>query len=343
MNEVLINPKNILVSICITSYNRVAELERGLNSIKTQYVDDIEILISEDCSPRRSEIEAVVLNFQKNTPYRTIFNSNKENLGFDRNLRKLIDLANGEYLLFLTDDDALMDGKLDELLKLIPTLDFSVGFTPYYDSISNTYERKFNNTAIISPGMDSVIKHLYSSILLSGLIFKKSKIPNYDAELFKDLIYSQVYLFASVLRKNKGVYIDIPIVRYIGDGENSFGKNDAAIKNDLLADRKNFLSNLEFHKNLIKTINFFDIDNNETLIKAFAKEYSLKSYTGMFYARGFGKDALVKYWKKMNSLEIRLSIVSYVYYVILLLLGCKIANIIISLPKFTILKIRKYI
>jgi glycosyltransferase involved in cell wall biosynthesis len=319
------------------------ELSRGLSSIKTQYSDDIEIIISEDCSPRKQEIESIVLSFIKETPYKTIFNSNKENLGFDRNLRKLIDLANGEYLLFLTDDDAIMEGKLDELIKLIPSLDFSVGFTPYYDCISNTYERKFKTTTQIVSGMDSVAKYLYSSILLSGLIFKKSKIPNYDAELFKDLIYSQVYLFASVLRKNKGCYIDIPIIQYIGDGENSFGKNDASVKNELLADRKNFLSNLEFHKNLIKTINFFDIDYNENLIEEFSKEYSLKSYTGMFYARSFGRDALLSYWQKMNSLDIQLSIVSYIYFAILFLLGCRVANMVISIPRFLILKFRKII
>lgn len=279
--------------------------------------------------------------FQKNSPYKIIFNFNETTLGFDRNLKKLIYSANSEYLLFVTDDDALMDGKLDELLKLIPSLDFSAGFMPYYDCTSNKYERKFEHTLSISSGMNSVIRHLYSSNLLFGLILRKSKIPNYDAEIFKDLIYSQVYLFSSILRKNKGCYIDIPIIQYIGDGENSFGKNDASEKNELFADRKNFLSNLEFHKNLIKTINYFDINNNENIIKEFAKEYSLKSYTGMFYARSFGLYELVQFWKKINSLKMQFSVVVYLYFAMLFLFGCNISNMIISLPRFLVLKIRR--
>ena len=325
---------NPLISVCITSYNRVNELSRCLKSIKTKHINQIEIVVSEDCSPKKNEIKEVVLNFKKISPYRLIFNTNEENLGFDRNLRKLIDIANGKYLLFVTDDDSFMDDKLDELIKLIINIDFSVGFTPYFDCITNKYERKLKSTEAIPAGMKSVTKHLYSSILLSGLIFKKSMIPKYDIKLFANLIYSQVYLFAFILRKNRGYYIDVPIIRYIGDGENSFGKNDAAEKNELLANRKSYLSNLEFHKSLIKTICLFDINTNENLMISFSKQYSLKSFTGMCYARSFGLNALNQYWIKLHSLEIRLSYIVYFYYSILFVFGCSLSNKLFLIPRF---------
>ena len=323
-----------LISVCITSYNRVKELDRCLHSIKTRHTDQIEIVISEDCSPKKNEIKEVVLNFERTSPYKLLFNTNKKNIGFDRNLKKLIDVANGEYLLFVTDDDSLAEDKLDELIKLMLKIDFSVGFTPYFDCVSNKYERKLKSTQVIPAGMKSVRKYLYSSILLSGLIFKKSRIPRYDVKLFASLIYSQVYLFTFILRKNHGYYIDIPIIRYIGDGENSFGKNDAAEKNELLANRESYLSNLEFHKGLIKTIRLFDINTNENLMESFSKQYSLKSYTGMCYARSFGLNALVQYWKKLNSLEIRLSYIVYFYYSILFLFGSSISNTLFFIPRF---------
>ena len=49
-----------ILSIGITSYKRVKELVRCLNSIQTKYVDDIEIIVSEDSSPLSEEIKKTV-------------------------------------------------------------------------------------------------------------------------------------------------------------------------------------------------------------------------------------------------------------------------------------------
>jgi glycosyltransferase involved in cell wall biosynthesis len=334
---------NPLLSICITSYNRVSELERCLKSIKTENPYKIEIVVSEDCSPQKERIIAIVESFTSNSKYKVVFNSNQVNLGFDRNFKNLIELASGEYLLFVTDDDSLSEGQLDCLLNSIENTDFNVAFTPYYDCISTKFERKYASSFKIDAGMGSVIKFLYSSILLSGLIFKKSIIPQYNGNRFKDLIYSQVYVFAFILRSSNGYYFDIPIIKYIGDGGNAFGTNEGSEKNELMANRLNYLSNLEFHKSLIKTINFFDIDCNENLIKDFSKEYSLKSFTGMHYARSFGKNALIAYWDKMNSLGIKVSKIANIYFLSLYLFGSKTSEFIFSVPRFIVLFFRKRI
>lgn len=49
-----------LLSICITSYNRINELYRCLDSIDTQYNDSIEIVISEDCSPKKMKLHKLL-------------------------------------------------------------------------------------------------------------------------------------------------------------------------------------------------------------------------------------------------------------------------------------------
>lgn len=332
---------NPLLSICITSYNRLNTLERCLHSIKSNYPEKIEIVISEDCSPGKLQITEMVEKFKSSAPFKIIYNCNSVNLGFDKNFRKLIDISTGKYLLFVTDDDALIDSSIDKLLNLFPKLyNFSVAFTPYFDFTSNKYERKYSKTNLLPPGTPSVVKHLYSSILLSGLIFKKADIPEYETELFKDLIYSQVYVFSSILKFKNGYYINIPLINYIGDGENSFGKNDALEKNELLADRNNYLSNLEFHIKLIKTIRLFDFHYNENIIKYFSKEYSLKSYSGMYYARKNGRIALEIFWNKINLLDLKLSKITVLYYYMLKILGCKITNILILPSKYALLKIR---
>lgn len=83
-----------LISICITSYKRLKELDRCLNSIDSHYVDDVEIVVSEDHSPEKENIEKLVKAFSETSPYHVVFNSNEQNLGYDRNLKKLMTLAN---------------------------------------------------------------------------------------------------------------------------------------------------------------------------------------------------------------------------------------------------------
>ena len=56
-----------ILSIGITSYKRVKELERCIKSIKTKYVDDIEIIVSEDCSPLSKEIGEKVEELKRQT------------------------------------------------------------------------------------------------------------------------------------------------------------------------------------------------------------------------------------------------------------------------------------
>jgi glycosyltransferase involved in cell wall biosynthesis len=114
------NMVNPFLSICITSYNRTKELKRCLESINSKkYADKIEIIISEDHSPQRNIIKKIVSNFALTSKYHLIFNSNEINIGYDNNLGKLIELANGQYILFLSDDDALMNNAIDTIIDCL--------------------------------------------------------------------------------------------------------------------------------------------------------------------------------------------------------------------------------
>ena len=73
-----------LLSICVTSYNRVNELYRCLKSIDTINSNDIEIVVSEDCSPKKDGIKKIVDKFKQEVEFNVIFNSNIENLGYDQ-------------------------------------------------------------------------------------------------------------------------------------------------------------------------------------------------------------------------------------------------------------------
>ena len=81
---------NIVLTVGVTSYNRVNELKRALESIKCSTPEKIEILVSEDKSPKRDEIREMVTEFAENSVFKVVFNSNEINQGYDRNLKRII-------------------------------------------------------------------------------------------------------------------------------------------------------------------------------------------------------------------------------------------------------------
>jgi len=88
------------LSICIPSYNRPQQLSVLLRSVDCDAAV-VEIVICEDCSPKQEEVRAVVREFVKESPYCVSYHENELNYGYDANLRKLIDFAKGQFVLFM--------------------------------------------------------------------------------------------------------------------------------------------------------------------------------------------------------------------------------------------------
>lgn len=332
---------NPFISICIPSYNRIYELQRCLESIDVINPDSIEIIVSEDCSPKRKEIIDTVKKYSDISKHKVRLNSNDLNLGYDRNLGKLISLARGEYIILMNDDDALIKGALDKTIQYLKRSNCAIAFTPFFNRDSCNFERQFKIDFSFPPKVNEVSKYLYCSILNSGLIFKRNYINDYDPARFINLNYFQVYLFASVVFNYGGQYINIPLIDCFADGENGFGKNESSVKNELLADRSSIFSNLEYHKGLIKTIKIFDADNKTNVIKAFSKEYCLRSYSGLAKAKRSSNNDLNQYWKRMNLLDIKITWVAKMYYLLLLIFGYTTSNLILNIPKNILLLNRK--
>lgn len=317
-----------ILTIGITSYKRIDKLWRCILSVKTKYKDDIEILVSEDRSPQSAEIQAMVEGLAKKSKYNIIFTSNEKNLGYDMNLGSIIKKANGKYIFYMSDDDAICEGFLDLLIPFIKEeKQAGVLYAPFIYSESGKRDRyHLDNDFRIPKGEKSAATYIYDSILFSGLIYRKEYVTKYDSSRFRNYNYFQVYMFLQMLLHHGGFYFAKPSVMCIGDGENAYGIAESSGGNELLANRKSVISNLEFNRTLIKVVKMFDEDENCDVINSFSKQYSLHSYSGLSIARGEGIEYYKRYWKTLNSLDIRLSIITKCYYLILLLLGEKNSN-----------------
>lgn len=332
--------KEMLISICITSYNRVRELERLLNSIDCyNHVDDIEIIVSEDKSPRKEEISSVVSNFIDNTPFKVVFNTNEQNLGYDRNLGKLKSLANGIYIIYMSDDDVFIPKTLDNYIDFLKNNSCEVCFQPFV--MNRRVYRKYPQNTYFDGNQVTLGKHIYDSILFSGLTFKRDAIIDIDAEKFLNTYYFQVFMFMTVGLKYGIHYYNEILIDSVCDGENGYGLSDSSEKNSDLADRNSVFSDLEFNKGLLKVIGYFDKINGTSCKSVFAKEYSLRTLPGMLKARRMSKDTYKEYVNRLEGLDIDLTIVYKFYKYCINVLGVKLTSILFAAPRKMLFFIRK--
>lgn len=323
-----------ILTIGITSYKRIKELIRCIKSVETEYTEDIEILVSEDKSPLSKEIEEAVNSLARESQYQIRFTRNENNLGYDMNLGAIIQKARGKYIFFMSDDDAIAENCLDEMIRFLKQdTKHGVLYAPFIHTDTGKKDRKRSDRdfAIIS-GEKSAAKYIYDSILFSGLLFRKAYVQDFDSSRFKNLNYFQVYLFLQMLYRYGGYYFAKPSVLCIGDGENAYGLSESSgadslqetkERNAILANRESVKSNLEFNKTLIKVIRMFDEDEHTHIMEDFAKQYSLHSISGLTLARREGKQYFKEYYKILQSLDIRLYPICKCYYYLLLLLGAE--------------------
>lgn len=110
----------ILISIAIPTYNRAIFLENLLNHIAPQAKESegmVEICISNNGSSDNTR--EVVTNFQKKYPGLINYNENEKNLGYDINLLKVMEMAQGDFVWTFGDDDMIISNGIKKVINFI--------------------------------------------------------------------------------------------------------------------------------------------------------------------------------------------------------------------------------
>src|SRR5579871_3018042 len=108
-----------LFSVCIPAYNRAHHLTPLLESIFAQNFRDFEVVICEDMSRERSEIAAIARDFQLRYPGMLRYFENPQNLGYDGNIRNLVEKAAGQFCFFMGNDDIMCVDALENAASVI--------------------------------------------------------------------------------------------------------------------------------------------------------------------------------------------------------------------------------
>ncbi len=196
-------------SILIPTYNRHDLLLQTIESVLAQDFEDFEVIVADDCSTGRTR-EAVDALDDKRIRYF----SNRENLGYGRNLSANAGHATGEILFLLGHDDILFPGALIRTYEPFAADPEVVLVTrPYYwfvGDVTNAVRAVFP----IDPDRDArlslfggreQVHALFQSVgQLSGLAFRRSEMR---VGFHHDIFPAHIYPVADIMKRGTGIYL----------------------------------------------------------------------------------------------------------------------------------------
>ena len=106
----------VKVSIVVPIYNTENYVERCLDSLLKQTLTDIEIICVNDAS---TDASLTVVEKKANNDRRIKIINHKHNFGTGQARKHGVEVANGEYILFVDSDDSLKSNACEELYKKI--------------------------------------------------------------------------------------------------------------------------------------------------------------------------------------------------------------------------------
>jgi glycosyltransferase involved in cell wall biosynthesis len=144
--------QNIVLSICIASFNHGDSLLRKINELLNNDNSEFEIVVSDNCSTDNT-IELL----EKITDDRFKLIRNRTNNGATSNYMRALSGGTGKYSMFMTDKDSLHHENLDVVIKNLKVMEFSFGYfsldysgTDYTVEVVNDLQSCFERFAYLS-------------------------------------------------------------------------------------------------------------------------------------------------------------------------------------------------
>lgn len=202
--------KEKLVSIIIPTYGRATTLKRSIESVLNQSYKNTEIIVVDDNNPGtegRITTENMMKKYNNNHKIHYLQHAINKNGSAARNTG--IKYSQGEYLMFLDDDDEFINNKISAQVKKMNTLDNSWGAS--YTS----YIRMRNNKVIMRSGetregsllkeelMRNLFVHAGSNLMVRRNVVKELKGFDESFERNQDIEF-----LIRLLMKYKLSYVD---------------------------------------------------------------------------------------------------------------------------------------
>lgn len=251
---------NLKVSVIIPTYKRSEFLTRAIDSILNQSYKNIEIIIVDDNDPSS--------DFRKNTENRitdyieekkVIYCKNEVNMGGALARNVGINIASGDYVTFLDDDDVYEEKKIEYQLEYMCSNNLEASFTnvkicnmlgKLIDYRDHKYVTDLSNDELLK---QHIMHHLTPT---DTYMFKREKLI--ELKGFDNVSMGQEFrLMLKAIERGLliGYLPRADVIQYIHDAERiSIGKNKIIAENELFEFKKKYFDKL--NKNQIKYVEF---------------------------------------------------------------------------------------
>ena len=330
-----------LISICIPTYNRPQQLKRMLESIDTTKYEDIDIVISENCSPKQAETREVVEEYKKTHPYEVHYFENERNLGYDKNIRAAVARATGKFCVFFSDDDMAMNGTLDDYIEFVRrNQDVGYVLRSYrgYNAQQTEWQdfRYYATDRFFPAGRDTAIELFNKSVFLSGFTIRQEYAKQYVTDALDGSLLYQMYLLLQVCRRYPSAYSRILVsksvadeneIHYFGTGDGEEGYKDSAAMTGE--------NTLNFIRWYVKFFNFVEGEFKDGTGNALLVDFSNMIYPVMAtqLKTNPSKKAFKKFCSRLFDEGILKTTKSKTYYYGLLIFGVKFCDWVVSTIK----------
>lgn len=192
------------VSIIMPVYNAEKKLNYIINKITTQSYENYELIIINDGSTDNTE--EIISNYKDNKKIKYIFQSNR-GPGSARN--KGLDIADGDYIMFIDSDDEFEDNMVSDMVKIISESSADIVQFAYYarNALNGNKIIQSNPKEIIV--LDDKKEALYEMTRytkMNSYLWTKIFSKNVTKDIkFPDLYYSedQVFIIKAINNSKK--------------------------------------------------------------------------------------------------------------------------------------------
>src|SRR5688500_10428285 len=200
-----------------------------IDSVLEQAVQNWEFVVAEDGSPRRDEVRAVVLEYQTKVGPRIRFHQNEETLGYDGNFRQLIELARGEFVFVMGDDDRVAPGAFQAVADAItryPNLGVIIRayavFTGTPDNVIKVL-RHWPEECVFPAGPRAIVAAHRRLVAMAGIVMHRDSALKHASERFDGTLFYQQWLSANILVERDAVYIPTVLAYFRHASHGVFG------------------------------------------------------------------------------------------------------------------------
>lgn len=198
-----------LISIAMCTYNGREFLEEQLDSIVSQTLAEWEIIIVDDCS---SDETRTILNAYAERDARFKVYSNDQNLGYNKNFEKALQLCQGTFIAICDQDDIWRKDKLEVQFNAIGDNQLIYHDSEFINQSGAPLDYRMSDKFNFYRGSDPEV-FLYFNCVSGHSIMLKSVVVKAALPFPEDFHYDQWLAYNATLLGSID-FVNQPLVRY---------------------------------------------------------------------------------------------------------------------------------